>query len=67
MSNKIFTKLSQSGKITMPIADTFWNSYFGMLTDKYGMIWMVSYTNPQNQYSTTEHTEHATTTTTKKK
>src|SRR5580704_8521423 len=38
-ANQIFNSLSQGGKITMPIADTFWGSYFGMLTDKFGQEW----------------------------
>ena len=40
-SDRIFQALSEGGKVTMPMADTFWNSYFGMLTDKYGINWMV--------------------------
>ncbi len=45
--DKLFKGLSSGGKVTMPIADTFWGSYFGMVTDKYGVQWMVSYTKPQ--------------------
>ncbi len=41
-ADKIFNRLSQGGRVTMPMADTFWNSYFGMLTDKYNINWMVS-------------------------
>ena len=33
-------KLAEGGKITMPLEDTFWGAYFGMLTDKFGMHWM---------------------------
>jgi PhnB protein len=42
-TDKIFNSLSVGGNITMPIADTFWGAYFGMLTDKFGFIWMVNY------------------------
>jgi PhnB protein len=28
----------------MPMEDTFWGAYFGMLTDKFGINWMVDYT-----------------------
>jgi uncharacterized glyoxalase superfamily protein PhnB len=31
----------------MPLEKTFWGSYFGMLTDQYGIQWMVSYDYPQ--------------------
>lgn len=43
-ADKIFSKLSAGGRVTMPQSDTFWGSYFGMITDKYGIQWMVSYT-----------------------
>jgi PhnB protein len=42
-AEKIFRKLSEGGKTTMPLQKTFWGSYFGRLTDKYGVSWMVSY------------------------
>lgn len=43
-ADKIFHGLSKGGKVKMPQADTFWGSYFGMVEDKYGIQWMVSYT-----------------------
>jgi PhnB protein len=46
-ADKIFNSLSAGGNITMATADTFWGSYFGMLLDKFGIIWMVSYDSPQ--------------------
>ncbi len=46
-AEKIFKGLSPGGKVTMPLSDTFWGSYFGMLTDKFGIQWMVSYTYPK--------------------
>jgi len=30
----------------MPLGDAFWGAYFGMLTDKFGIRWMVNYTYP---------------------
>ena len=39
----IFNGLSEGGKITMQLADTFWGAYFGMWTDKFGINWMVNY------------------------
>ena len=35
-----FTALSAGGKVTMPLADTFWGARFGTLTDAYGIQWM---------------------------
>jgi PhnB protein len=42
-AEKIFKGLSAGGEITMPLADAFWGDYFGMLTDKFGIQWMVSF------------------------
>ncbi len=39
----IFEKLSQGGEVFMPIEDTFWDALFGMLTDKYGVEWMLNF------------------------
>lgn len=39
--DNIFTAMSEGGNITMPLSDTFWGSYFGMLVDKFGIQWMV--------------------------
>lgn len=35
--------LSAGGVVTMPMQNTFWGSYFGMCTDKFGIQWMISY------------------------
>lgn len=37
---KVFTKMSEGGKITMPLQEQFWGAKFGMLTDKFGFHWM---------------------------
>jgi PhnB protein len=42
-ATKIFNGLSAGGKITMPLQKTFWGAYFGMLTDKFGIQWMVNF------------------------
>ncbi len=34
-------KLTKDGTITMPLAKAPWGDTFGMLTDKYGVCWMV--------------------------
>ena len=49
-ADNIFNALSAGGKMTMPLADTFWGDYFGMLTDQFGVNWMMSY-NKQSQQS----------------
>lgn len=42
-ADRIFNFLSTDGQITMPLMHTFWGDYFGMLTDKFGVNWMMSY------------------------
>lgn len=42
-TDKIFKILAQSGKTIMPLSKTFWNAYFGMCVDKFGVHWMVNY------------------------
>lgn len=36
-----FAALAEGGKVTMPLAKTFWSPKYGMLTDKFGVGWMV--------------------------
>ena len=45
--NTIFSKLSAGGKVTMPLSDQFWGATFGMLTDKFGIDWMLNYQKPK--------------------
>jgi PhnB protein len=42
-ATELFNKLSAGGQVTMPLDKAFWGDYFGMLTDKFGVQWMVSY------------------------
>ena len=42
-ADKLFKGLSVGGVIIMPLAKAFWGAYFGMLTDKFGIQWMVDY------------------------
>ena len=41
-ARRAFEALSDGGKVTMPLAETFWADIFGMLTDRFGTSWMVS-------------------------
>ena len=40
---KFFNALSEGGKIEMPYEKAFWGAYFGALTDKFGVQWMVNF------------------------
>jgi PhnB protein len=42
-ADRIYVGLSEGGKATMPMNQTFWGSYFGMLTDRFDIQWMVSH------------------------
>jgi PhnB protein len=46
-ADKLFKDLSAGGKVEMPMADQFWGDYFGSLVDKFGIQWMIVYTNPK--------------------
>ncbi len=46
-ADEFFTKLGAGGKITMPMENTFWGAYFGMLTDKFGIHWMFNFDEPK--------------------
>jgi PhnB protein len=43
-----FDKLAKGGVIVMPMAKQFWGDTFGMLTDKFGVHWMIDIP-PQSQ------------------
>ena len=42
-ARRVFEALSSGGHVTMPLAPTFWSKLFGMVTDKYGIRWMLGY------------------------
>lgn len=39
---KAFAGLAEGGTITMPLEKQVWGDEFGMLTDKFGIVWMVN-------------------------
>jgi PhnB protein len=41
-TEKIFNGLAEGGQVTMPLQKTFWGATFGMLTDKFGVTWMIN-------------------------
>ena len=44
-----FANLSDGGTVTMPLDKTFWAEAFGMLTDKFGVNWMVNCDAPKSE------------------
>lgn len=41
-ADRLFNELSAGGQVKMPMAQSFWGSYFGMFTDKFGINWMIN-------------------------
>ena len=42
-ADRIFAALSDGGEVGMPLEDQFWGDYYGHLTDRFGIQWMVNY------------------------
>jgi PhnB protein len=47
-AESVFKALAESGTVTMPIAETFWARRFGMLTDRFGVPWMINCERPRS-------------------
>ncbi|MFT3782707.1 MAG: VOC family protein [Nibricoccus sp.] len=47
-AEKAFNALAQGGSINMPLSQTFWSPLFGMVTDGFGVLWMISLDTPKS-------------------
>jgi len=45
-AERVFNALADGGAVQMPIAETFWAKRFGMLTDRFGIPWMINCEKP---------------------
>jgi PhnB protein len=45
----VFNKLSEGANVTMPLAKQFWGATFGMLTDRFGIHWMINIDSPESR------------------
>lgn len=45
-AERIFKALSEKANVRMPLQQTFWAARFGMLTDQFGIPWMVNCEQP---------------------
>ncbi len=43
-ADRLFNGLSAGGAVEMPMADMFWGDYFGSFKDKFGVLWMINFT-----------------------
>ena len=48
-ADRVFAALSAGGTVVMPMDNMFWGDYFGMLADKFGIQWMISFNAQQQQ------------------
>jgi PhnB protein len=48
-ANRVFTALSDGGKVTQPLEPTFFSEAFGMCVDRFGTPWMIGAPQPQQQ------------------
>src|SRR5690606_1234554 len=44
--DSLYTKLSEGAENAMEPQDMFWGSYFAAFTDKFGISWMLEYSDP---------------------
>jgi len=42
-ADRAFNALAEGGKVNMPLGKTFWSPRYGMLTDRFGIDWMVMF------------------------
>ena len=45
--SETFHRLSACGKVDTPLTNQFWGDTYGVLTDKFGVHWMVNIAAPQ--------------------
>jgi PhnB protein len=45
-AERLFAALSEGGTVQMPIGETFWSLRFAMLTDRFGVPWMINCEKP---------------------
>jgi PhnB protein len=46
-ARRLFAALGDGGIVTVPMAETFFATLFGMLTDRFGVAWMVIHVKPR--------------------
>ncbi|MHB8207416.1 VOC family protein [Mucilaginibacter sp.] len=46
-NTRLYNKLGEGGEIKIQLGHQFWGAFFGMVTDKFGITWMLSYVNQE--------------------
>jgi PhnB protein len=47
-ARRAFDALADGGSVQMPLSKTFWSPCYGMVTDRFGLGWMVMVAGPAN-------------------
>jgi PhnB protein len=42
LTEQLFARLAEGGKVTTPLAMQIWGDYYGKLTDQFGVQWMLN-------------------------
>ena len=45
-AERIFRALAEDGTVQIPMAQTFWALWFGMVVDRFGMPWLINCEKP---------------------
>lgn len=48
-ADRVFAALANGGQVQMPLTKTFWSPRFGMLTDRFGISWMITVATSSSQ------------------
>lgn len=48
-ADRVFAALADGGQVQMPLTKTFWSPRFGMLTDRFGVGWMINVLPPEEK------------------
>jgi PhnB protein len=46
-ARRLFSSLSQGGKVVMPLQKEFWGALYGSFADRFGVQWMINFTYPK--------------------
>ncbi|MCY3880484.1 MAG: VOC family protein [Rhodobacteraceae bacterium] len=46
----VFGQFADGGEVSMPFDKTFWTEGFGIVRDRFGVLWMVNVANPDSPY-----------------
>ena len=58
-AQRVWEKLAEGGKVETPFQDMFWGAKFGMLTDRFGIDWMINCELPKRGASRTTRARRA--------